>query len=179
MKRTARRLQHGLNLLEVLIATLVLSLGLLGLAGLQISSLKSTQNASLKQEATFVLYELLERMRSNRQATLDGSYTQTTKCSNPPPGNCTATTCSGTQQASLELYEVLCRSGSNHLPAAQLVITCPKSANCGLGLHFHLTWEQRLEQLGIQQGRAAGTEANGSTVDQEQEAMSLVMDAVI
>lgn len=68
MKRKARRWQTGLNLLEVLIATLVLSLGLLGLAGLQVSSLKTTQNASLKQTATLVLYDLLERMRSNRSA---------------------------------------------------------------------------------------------------------------
>lgn len=77
MKNKSLRRQNGLNLLEVLIAALVLSVGLLGLAGLQVSSLKTAQNASFKQQATFVIYELLERMRSNRQAVLAGDYAQT------------------------------------------------------------------------------------------------------
>lgn len=176
-KRVARsrRLQAGLNLLEVLIAALVLSIGLLGLAGLQVSSLKTTQNASLKQEATFVLYDLLERMRSNRQAALAGSYIQTTDCTMIPPQACTVANCPATQQASYELYEVLCRGSSNRLPAAQLIITCPISGDCGLGLHFQLTWEERLEQRGVQQV-SANSEAS---VEQEKETISLEMDAIL
>ncbi|WP_298612536.1 type IV pilus modification protein PilV [uncultured Thiothrix sp.] len=175
MKRNARRLQAGLNLLEVLIATLVLSVGLLGLAGLQVSSLKTTQNASLKQEATFILYDLLERMRSNRQAVLAGSYSKTTHCTSAPPQVCTTANCSAAQLASYELYQVVCRSGTNRLPAAQLTIHCPNSGNCGLGLHFRLTWDERLAQRGIQQA----SDNNKSSVEQEKETISLEMDAIL
>lgn len=168
MKRKPRRLQVGFNLLEVLIATLVLSLGLLGLAGLQMTSLKTTQNAALKQDATFILYDLLERMRSNRQAVLAGSYVQTTDCSESSPSACTED-CSPTQQASDDLYQVLCQNNSQRLPEGRLVITCPTGGDCGLGLHFLLTWEERLEQQGIQQ--------QGNEI--EKDSLSLEMDAII
>lgn len=115
MERTARRWQRGLSLLEVLIATLVLSIGLLGLAGLQVSSLKTAQNASLKQEATFVFYDLLERMRSNRHAALQGYYVKTTTCSQTPPNACSGS-CTEAQQAAYDLYYVLCKTDSNRLP---------------------------------------------------------------
>lgn len=179
MKSAARGVQAGFNLLEVLIATLVLSVGLLGLAGLQVSSLKTTQNASLKQEATFILYDLLERMRSNRQAVLAGSYLQTIDCSDSPPQSCTGVECSASQRASYDLYQVVCRSGTNRLPAAQLIITCPNSGNCGSGLHFQLSWIERLEQRGIQQIPEPNTGSTYPSTEQEKETISLEMDAII
>ncbi|MFZ1344996.1 type IV pilus modification protein PilV [Thiothrix eikelboomii] len=177
MKRKPRRSQAGFNLLEVLIATLVLSLGLLGLAGLQVGSLKATQNASLKQGATLVLYDLLERMRSNRQTVLAGDYVQTTHCAASPPAAC-STTCSPAEQASHDLYQALCLNNSQRLPVGQLVITCPTGGDCGLGLHFLLTWEERLEQRGIQASPASSTTGQ-ATAEKEQDAISLEMDAVI
>lgn len=178
MKRTARRWQTGLNLLEVLIATLVLSVGLLGLAGLQISSLKTAQNASLKQEATFVLYDLLERMRSNRFAVLAGNYTKTTTCTQTPPTACTGS-CSASQQASYDLYYVLCKTDSNRLPSGELVITCPTSGDCERGLHFRLSWLERIEQRGIQQTASPNAGTSLQTTEKEQEDMVLEMDVII
>lgn len=178
MKRIARRRQAGLNLLEVLIATLVLSVGLLGLAGLQVSSLKSTQNASLKQEATFILYELLDRMRSNRQSVIAGNYIKTTACSQTPPQACT-TSCTATEQATYDVYQVLCKSGSNYLPDAQLVVTCPTDSDCGQGLHLLLTWTERMEQRGIQQAPAVNTGSTVAPTEKETDAMSLEMDVII
>jgi len=57
--------QRGFNLVEVLIAVLVLSAGLLGLAGLQIAGMKSSHSAYLRSQAAFAVYDLLERMRAN------------------------------------------------------------------------------------------------------------------
>jgi type IV pilus assembly protein PilV len=64
----------GFTLLEVLIAVLVLSIGLLGLAGLQITSLKFNHSAYMRTSATNLAYEMADRMRVNRQAVLDGEY---------------------------------------------------------------------------------------------------------
>lgn len=64
----------GFTLLEVLIAVLVLSIGLLGLAGLQITSLKFNHSAYMRTSATNLAYEMADRMRVNRQAALDGEY---------------------------------------------------------------------------------------------------------
>ncbi len=57
---------RGFTLLEVLVALLVLGIGLLGLAGLQIQGLRFNHDAYVRSQATFLAYDLLERMRLNR-----------------------------------------------------------------------------------------------------------------
>jgi type IV pilus assembly protein PilV len=64
----------GLTLLEVLIAVLVLSIGMLGLAGLQTASLRFNTSAYYRTQATSLAYDLVDRLRANRDAALDGEY---------------------------------------------------------------------------------------------------------
>ncbi|MFZ4502875.1 MAG: type IV pilus modification protein PilV [Methylovulum sp.] len=58
----------GFTLIEVLIALLILSGGLLGLAALQITSLHYNQSAYQRSQASFLSSDLTERMRCNPQA---------------------------------------------------------------------------------------------------------------
>lgn len=75
MIRPARpRAARGFSLIEVMISVLVLSVGLLGLAGLQVVSLKQNHNAYLRTQASHLAYDILERMRANRTAALAGNY---------------------------------------------------------------------------------------------------------
>jgi len=55
----------GFTLIEVLIAMVVLAVGLLGLAGLQATSLKNNQSAYNRSQATQLAYDLADRMRAN------------------------------------------------------------------------------------------------------------------
>ena len=64
----------GFTLLEVLIAVLVLSIGLLGLAGLQVTSLKFNHSAYMRTSATNLAYDMADRMRVNRGQALTGAY---------------------------------------------------------------------------------------------------------
>jgi len=64
----------GFTLIEVLVALLVLSIGLLGLAALQSTTLQFNQSAYLRSQATNLAYDVIDRMRANRQAALDGAY---------------------------------------------------------------------------------------------------------
>lgn len=57
--------QKGFTLLEVLIAVLVLAVGLLGFAGLQLSSINNNQEAALQSQALAVANDLTSRMRAN------------------------------------------------------------------------------------------------------------------
>lgn len=173
MKNRSLRKQAGLNLVEILIAALVLSVGLLGLAGLQVASLKSTQNASYKQHATQLMHDLLERMQSNREALRAGDYVQATSCTATPPTVCSTTTpCSRSQLATYDLYSVLCGNGSanTQLLSPQLTVACVVTDDCTQGVVLTLSWIERIEQQGIQD--AQGAEA-------EQETFTLQVNAVI
>lgn len=65
----------GLTLVEILVALVVLSIGLLGLAGLQTLSLKFNTSAFHRTQATALAYDFADRMRANRQAALADQYT--------------------------------------------------------------------------------------------------------
>jgi type IV pilus assembly protein PilV len=58
--------QRGVTLLEVLVSVLVLSVGLLGYAGLQMISLKNNNSAYQRSQATLLTNDIMDRMRANR-----------------------------------------------------------------------------------------------------------------
>jgi len=69
---TSRRTYgRGFTLVEMLVALLALSIGLLGMAGLQLTGLRNNLSSSLRSQATYLCYDLLDRIRSNRLAVLD------------------------------------------------------------------------------------------------------------
>ena len=71
---TPRRRADGFTLIESLVALLVLSIGLLGVAAMQLSSLQANNGAFQRTQATFLAQDIADRMRANRKAALDGDY---------------------------------------------------------------------------------------------------------
>ena len=71
---TFHKIKHlsGFTLLEVMIALLVLSIGLLGIAALQANSLKVNHGAYQRSQAIFLAYDMMDRLRANRTAALAG-----------------------------------------------------------------------------------------------------------
>ncbi|MEX1067012.1 MAG: type IV pilus modification protein PilV [Aquisalimonadaceae bacterium] len=66
--------QRGLTLIEVLVTMVVLSIGLLGLAGLQAYALQNNNSAYYASQATILTQDIADRMRANREAALNGQY---------------------------------------------------------------------------------------------------------
>lgn len=60
-----RERNSGFTLLEVLIALVVLSIGLLGVAALQAVGLRSSQGAYLTSQASLLAYDMADRIRAN------------------------------------------------------------------------------------------------------------------
>ena len=58
----------------MLITVVLVSIGLLGLAGLQLTTVQNTNSSSERFEATTLAHDILERMRANRQEALNGQY---------------------------------------------------------------------------------------------------------
>jgi type IV pilus assembly protein PilV len=97
--------QQGFTLLEVLIALLVLSIGLLGLAALQTTGLRSNEMASMRTTSTMLAYDISDRMRANPQGITDGDYVID---SGPVTGSvtdCTSTDCTTPQLATFDLSQ--------------------------------------------------------------------------
>ncbi|MEO7432624.1 MAG: type IV pilus modification protein PilV [Dokdonella sp.] len=82
---------RGFSLLEVLIAILIFSFGMLGLAALQSFSVKSNQSANFRTQATSLAYMIIDRMRANPEAVLQGQYlaryTLPADCNTAPPAS--------------------------------------------------------------------------------------------
>lgn len=64
----------GFSLLEVLIALLVLSVGLLGIAGLQTFSLQFNHQSYERTQATLLISDIAERITTNPLAARAGGY---------------------------------------------------------------------------------------------------------
>lgn len=63
MSRSGRHQQQGVALLEVMIVFFVLSIGLLGMAALQLKSIQYSQSAYMRSQATVAATDMLDRLR--------------------------------------------------------------------------------------------------------------------
>lgn len=57
--------QSGMTLIEVLVTVVLISVGLLGVAALQLVSLKNNQDAYVRSQASSLAGDILDRMRAN------------------------------------------------------------------------------------------------------------------
>lgn len=101
--------QSGFSLIEVLISLLVLAVGMVGLGGLQVASLKGTANAHSRTIATMYAMDLADRMRANPLGVSGGSYGVTASCSGGEFCR-NSKYCTPAQIAAFDLQEVLCGS---------------------------------------------------------------------
>lgn len=93
--------QKGFGLIEVLVTVVILGIGLLGLAGLQVQSLSYNHSAYNRSQATLLAYDIIDRMRANPAAI--ASYVSGTPTVD---ANCmTITGCNATSMALNDLAE--------------------------------------------------------------------------
>lgn len=102
----ARGSERGFTLIEILIAVLVLSFGLLGLAMLQATGLKYNTDSYTRTQATLAAYGIMDRIRANRTGADQGYYVA---YSDPGVNNCGDTSypwpgC--TDEQNLALYDL-------------------------------------------------------------------------
>lgn len=68
MRTHPKKNQSGASLIEVLVALLVTSFGLLGMAALQARAVKGNQSSMQKTQATIMSYYILDAMRVDRDS---------------------------------------------------------------------------------------------------------------
>jgi len=110
LRDSATRSNHGrgFSLLEVLIALLVLSVGLLGIAGLQTVSLKFNHQSYERTQATVLMSEMYENIIANpdaaRAGIFDGVAAGTTSAGYTGFGGC-PTACTATELATYDINQ--------------------------------------------------------------------------
>ncbi|MDY7535507.1 type IV pilus modification protein PilV [Pseudomonas sp. Bout1] len=57
--------QAGMTLIEVLVSVLILAVGLLGAAVIQLNALKYADSSRMTSQASFIAYDMLDRIRAN------------------------------------------------------------------------------------------------------------------
>ncbi len=144
LSNTQQRNQRGFSLIEVLISVLVFGVGILGLGGLQIASLKGSNNAHYRTTATVLAMDLADRMRSNLNGVSAGHYGEALDCSTTSASStlCRSSACSIAQLALFDLQEVMCgsRRGTSReggveglLPSGSMTVTCATGCITALG----------------------------------------------
>lgn len=98
-----RKQNQGFSLTEVLVAVVVLSIGLLGIAGLQAASLRNNHSAYLRSVATILGYDMADRMRANSAGVSAGNYNSPSAVAH---ANCSAAAgCTTAEMAQNDAYE--------------------------------------------------------------------------
>ena len=83
-----RRTHRGFSLIEMLVALVVMSVGMLGIAALYIESLRSNRGAVLRTQAVALAYDMADRIRANRMA--GNQYALALGAAPPAAHNCVA-----------------------------------------------------------------------------------------
>lgn len=139
---------NGLTMIEVLVTMSIMSIGLLGMAGLQLNGVRSINSSSFRTQASILANDIAERMRANPMAVDNNQFmninSNAIDCSAVPATYCSeqytqagavlvAESCNTTQMAAYDINVWYCgvqSAGSRHsgvtdqLAEASMTIRC-------------------------------------------------------
>jgi type IV pilus assembly protein PilV len=148
--------QTGFTLVEVLVALVVMSIGLLGIAKLVMYSAHSNDSAYMRSQATELAYEILDNMRANRsqgQLTAGGYNTPLSAGPGTAPASClgVGAGCTAAQLAAYDIYQWKRRldaaTGVGALPSGkgQVVVAATTPATVTISVQ----WDDTVAQAAI------------------------------
>ncbi len=103
MQTGLRDKSRGFSLIEVLIALIVISVGMLGIAGLYVHGMQAGRTSLFRHHAVTLAGDVADRIRANPMA--GAAYVDTTTAS-APAKNCVgaATNCTAAEMAATDMY---------------------------------------------------------------------------
>ena len=111
--------QQGASLIEVMVALLIFTVGLLGLAAMQLNSLQSVADSGQRSQSVWLMHDFIERMRANPAGT-PAQYAAAANCAALPNPMCAdyfnpatntkvnSSQCNATQMAVFDVWEARC-----------------------------------------------------------------------
>jgi len=154
-QRSSSTRQRGFTLLEALIALVVLSIGLLGVAKLVLGAVHADDSAYMRGQATQLAYELLDEMRANRPGAIAGNYALA-----GANNNCSGAACTPQQLAQLDIFNFLSRCGQA-LPSGCTAVANPvgtaTDAFADTIATITISWDDSLAESAFANGGATKT----------------------
>jgi type IV pilus assembly protein PilV len=162
-----RHARHkGFTLVEVLVALLVMSIGLLGVGKLVLFAARANDSAYLRSQATSLAYSIIDAMRANRTTALTGAaypagYVGTASAATNPGNICIlGSTCtSGTLLVQYDMWQwrsaiktALGQTGDGTVTTA--AVTDPVSGAISMTATISVTWDDSVAKQTF--GAAAG-----------------------
>lgn len=163
--------QRGVSLIEVLVAVMIFSIGLVGLAGLLIMATRSNQAAYLRTQVVYLAHNMADRMSANPMAVWDGSYNNNYPTATSVTTNCDASSSCTPDDLATHDMQMWSTQLATFLPSAKATIKCdsgsagftPSSAQFGMRPPYGgncimtINWSERL--AGDQQHSYATTQS--------------------
>ncbi len=127
--------QTGMSLVEVLVALLVLGIGVMGYAALQLNAVKMTEDTYARSQALAIARDLVERMRSNIEAA--DSYTAASAWTGDPVAqscfaatpDATARLCTPANMAAADIYQIR-QTAQTMLPNGAVSVASCSEVTC-------------------------------------------------
>jgi type IV pilus assembly protein PilV len=124
--------QQGVSLIESMIALLVISVGLLGIAALQITSMSQNSSALNHSQAVWIAYNISDRVRANDSQF--AGYSGIDTGVDTDSQNCMSSACTNAQMLTADAEDL--RNMVSNLPAGRGIIT-----NNADGLVISIMWD--------------------------------------
>ncbi len=97
--------QKGIGLVEILVAVVLMSIGFLAAAQMQVQGMRFSQGAYLESQAYFMISDMMDRMRSNRDGVEGNAYSGKITSSGLNDPKCGINHCEPEKQAQQDLYD--------------------------------------------------------------------------
>ena len=154
----SRKKQTGSTLIEVLIALLVFTIGLQGIASMQYQSVKDNFDSNQRSYGVWSAQELINRIRANPTGRAAGDYDfNGNPCAGDPPATyCAdtdsddATVCASNEMADFDIWESICPTpnqahsqNAGQLFNPVLIIECVGGCSTDAEIDLSLQWQSK------------------------------------
>lgn len=153
----------GVGILEVLVALVVVSIGVLGVAGLQLTGMKHSAGGYNRFQATLLAENLAARMRTNSEGVENGHYNAfdsatNINCQSKPSPYCQASGggnaegCNASEMAAFDFFSIACGNWSSdgsakngvldELANGRLQVSCDAPCDATSNYTVLITWDE-------------------------------------
>ena len=146
---------QGFGMIEVLVAVFVLTVGMLGIAAMQVTALRSVHVGELRTQAAILAYDIGDRMRGNSLGFAAGSYNIAHGAATPGLPDCSVS-CDSTSIATYDHSQWLTRlaeelpEGAGAIAGTQITVRWDSMRNGAIGTNCPPLSENDLRCFQIQ-----------------------------